>query len=47
MKRVQVRERKKKTLGAHAMKRVAVGAHLPTPWLLGLRNAQQTTAWTG
>ena len=40
---------KKGKLGTHAMKRVAVGAHLPTSWLLSLRNAQTIetpTAWT-
>ena len=46
-RRRHTRERKK--LGAYAMKRVAAGAHLPTPWLLSLRNAQTidpTTART-
>ena len=28
-----VRIGKEGKLGAHAMKRVAAGAHLPTPWL--------------
>ena len=35
-------------LGANAMKRVAAGARLPTPWCLSLRNGQTidpTTAW--
>ena len=27
---------KEEMLGAHAMKRVAAGAHLPTPWLFEL-----------
>ena len=27
-------------LGAYAMKRVAAGAHLPTPWFLSLRDVQ-------
>ena len=33
-------ERKKGKLEAYAIKRVAVGAHLPTPGFLSLRNAQ-------
>ena len=40
--------RKKRKFGAYAMKRVASGAHLPTPWLLSLSYAQTiepTTAW--
>ena len=35
-------------LGAYAMKRVAAGSHLPTPWFLSLPNAQTiepTSAW--
>ena len=31
---------KKGKLGEYAIKRVAAGPHLPTPWLLSLRNAQ-------
>ena len=41
--------RKEGNLGAYAIKRVAAGAHLPTPWLFSLRNAQTiepTTALT-
>ena len=38
-------------LGAYAMKCVAAGAHLPTPWILSLRSSQTmkptTTAWAG
>ena len=44
-----ITEGKKGKLGANPMKRVAAGAHLPTPWFLCLRNAQTiepTTAWT-
>ena len=39
----------KEKFGAYTMKRVAAGAHLPTPGIRNLRNAQTiepTTAWT-
>ena len=32
--------KEKGTLGAYAMKRIAAGAHLPTPEFLSLRNAK-------
>ena len=40
--------KKKGKLVAYAIKRVAAGAHLPTPWFLSRRNVQTiepTTAW--
>ena len=39
---------KDRNFGANAMKRVAAGAHLLTPWLFSLRNAQKiepNAAW--
>ena len=40
--------RKKRKVGANAMKRVAAGAHLPTSWLFepAKRPIEPTTAWT-